>query len=68
MALILNRANWDELKTKLKKEYPQLTETDLQHKEGKEENMFLMIEYKLRKTKQEMMEIIAEMGFSRSEI
>ena len=68
MALILNRVNWSEFQTKLKKEYPQLTDSDLQHKEGNEERMFLMIEYKLWKTKKEMMEIIAGMGFYRSEI
>ena len=48
-----------ELKIRLKQHYPQLTETDLQYKEGMEENMFRMIEYKLRKTKKEMQEIIS---------
>ena len=47
-----------ELKTKLRKKYPQLSETDLQHKEGREEGMLRMVEYKLGKTKQEMQEII----------
>lgn len=59
MNLFLKQWNMDELKTKLKKKYPQLAESDLQHKEGMEENMLRMIEYKLRKTKQEMQEIIA---------
>ena len=68
MALILNRGNWAELKLKLKKEYPQLTESDLQHKEGKEENMLAMVEYKLRKTKSELRSIIAGMGYFPSEI
>jgi hypothetical protein len=62
MDLILNQGNWDELKTKLRKKYPQLTEVDLQHKEGMEESMLRMIEYKLRKTKQEMREIITGIG------
>jgi hypothetical protein len=58
MNLILNQGSLDELKTMLRKKYPQLTDADLQHQEGKEENMLRMIEYKLRKTKQEMQEII----------
>lgn len=59
MELILSRGNWEELKDKLRKNYPQLTETDLQNEEGFEESMLRMIEYKLQKTKQEMQEIIA---------
>ena len=47
-----------ELKIRLKKNYPHLTETDLQHKEGMEESMFRMIEYKLRISKKRMNEII----------
>ena len=62
MNVILNQGNWEELRSKLRKEYPQLTETDLQYKEGLEENMLRMVEYKLRKTKEEMREIIA--GYS----
>jgi len=68
MPLILNKGSWDELKAKLKKEYPQLTESDLLPSEDKKESMFMMIEYKLRKTKQEMQEIIAVLGYARSEI
>ena len=37
--------NWDELKTKLKEKYPQLSETDLQHENGMEKNMLRMVEY-----------------------
>ena len=68
MTLILNRGNWAELKMKLKKEYPQLTDTDLQHKKGMEENMLTMVEYKLSKTKAEMRSIIAGMGYFPSEL
>jgi hypothetical protein len=63
MDLILNQINWDELKTKLRKKYPQLTDADLQHKEGMED-MLRMVEYKLGKTKLEMREIIAGIGCS----
>ncbi|MBN2613467.1 MAG: hypothetical protein JXB00_18070 [Bacteroidales bacterium] len=59
MNLYINKENWDELKIRLKIKYPQLTNADFLHKEGKEESMFRMIEYKLRKTKKEMQEIIA---------
>jgi hypothetical protein len=62
MNVILNRGNWDELKRKLKMEYPQLSESDLEHQDGPEENMLRMVEYKLKKTKEEMKEIIA--GYS----
>lgn len=54
MNVILNQGNWDELKRKLKKEYPQLTDADLQHQEGKEESMLRMVEYKLKMTKEEL--------------
>ena len=59
MELILNQGTWEELTTKLREKYPQLTEEDLQLKKGKEKSMLRMVEYKLRKTKQEMREIIA---------
>jgi len=64
MELIMLQKNWDELIIKLRKKYPQLTETDLQHNVGKEESMLRMIEYKLSKTKLEMQEIIAGIGYS----
>ncbi|MGD0710834.1 MAG: hypothetical protein ABR968_06590 [Bacteroidales bacterium] len=49
---------WDELKNKLRNKYPQLTEDDLQYNEDTEESMLRMVEYKLRKTKQDMLLII----------
>jgi uncharacterized protein YjbJ (UPF0337 family) len=58
MEIMLNNGTWDELKTKLKEKYPQLTETDLQHKDGMENSMLRMVEYKLGKTKKEMRNII----------
>jgi hypothetical protein len=50
-----------ELKTKLKNKYPQLTDADLHHDDGMEEKMLRMVEYKLRKTKQELDNIISEL-------
>jgi hypothetical protein len=49
---------WDELKSKLKKKYPQLASNDFEHREGQEESMMRLIEYKLRMTKEQMKEII----------
>jgi hypothetical protein len=62
MDVVLNQGNWEELRSKLRKEYPQLTETDLQYQVGMEESMLRMVEYKLQKTKEEMQGIIA--GYS----
>jgi hypothetical protein len=59
MKLNINQEYWNELKTKLRKKYPQLEDIDFQHREGKEESMLRMIEYKLRKSKEQMKEIIA---------
>jgi hypothetical protein len=61
MEPISKKWNLEELKSKLRIEYPQLTDTDMQHEEGKEENMFRMVEYKLHKTKPEMKQIIEEL-------
>lgn len=49
----------NELQSKLKKRFPQLSEADLQllHHSGKKE-MLQMIGYKLRKTKDQMLHII----------
>lgn len=58
MELNIVKGSWEQLKNKLKMEYPQLTETDLEYKENKEEEMLRMIEYKLGKTREEMREII----------
>jgi hypothetical protein len=54
----------NQFKTLLKEKFPQLTESDLQHDEGMEENMLRMIEYKLRKTKEEMQQIISNLSCS----
>ena len=61
MNLNFSPEKMSELKIRLKKKYPQLTKTDLQHEEGMEEKMFRMVAYKLRKTKKEMLEIITRL-------
>jgi len=58
MKLYSNQWNLEEMKSKLRIKYPQLTDIDMMHEEGKEERMFRMVEYKLHKTKLEMQEII----------
>ena len=63
MNIFRKTENWDDLKTKLKVKYPQLTENDLKHEEGKEDSMLRMVEYKLRKSKTEMKNIIKEIGY-----
>jgi hypothetical protein len=51
--------HWLELQTKLKIQYPQLTDADLEYQELLGQDMLRMVEYKLGKTKEEMQEIIA---------
>ena len=62
MNLFINKKNWKDLKIRLREKYPQLTDEDMKHEPGMEENMLRMVEYKLGKTKEEMREII--IGFS----
>jgi hypothetical protein len=63
MDLKVNNFNWDELKNKLRRIYPQLTEADLFSSEGDEDIMLRMVEYKLGKTKKEMRKIIVSIGY-----
>jgi hypothetical protein len=61
MDIVLNQGNWEKLKNKLGKKYPQLVITDAQHKADLK-NRLRMIDYKLRKlqkTKKEIQVIIA---------
>jgi len=52
---------WNAVKSKLKKEYPVLTNADLHVRNGMEEDFFKMIAYKLGKTRKELSEIITSM-------
>ena len=58
MEEIVNSTPLNELQSKLKQRYPELTEADLQLHQTSKKDMLLMIGYKLRKTKAEMMRII----------
>lgn len=60
MELIMNKQNLEEFKYRIIKKFPQLTESDLQHKEGKEERMMKKIAYKLRMTKYQIHVVILD--------
>ena len=59
MDLNFKNENWNKLRLKLSEKYPQLTEADLQYSIGAENSLLRMVEYKLRKTKLELKEIIS---------
>ena len=50
---------WNERKEKLKQKYPIITDEDLRFREGKEKEMIEILGYKLGKTKEELVYIIA---------
>lgn len=52
------KGNLIELKNKLREKFTVLTEADLNFEEGMEQELLRMVEYKLRLTKQEMLEVI----------
>ena len=52
------KENWNDQKSKLMAKFPTLVDTDVHYDVGKEREMFRMIEYKLRKTKREMLYIM----------
>jgi hypothetical protein len=58
MEELINSKPLNELQSKLKQKYPQLTDTDLQLQQTSKKDMLQMIGYKLRKTKKEMVRII----------
>jgi hypothetical protein len=58
MNKIADPKEWNTLQNKLRQKYPKLTDADLNYQEGMEQDMLRMVEYKLRKTKKEMQDII----------
>ena len=54
----VNSPPLNELQSKLKQKFPELTEADLQIQQSSHKDMLQMIGYKLRKTKNEMTQII----------
>jgi hypothetical protein len=61
MNTYIKQKNFIELKSKLSKIFPQLTDADLSYSETNEKDMLRMVAYKLRKTKEEMQEIISKL-------
>lgn len=55
------RGNWGEQKAKLKGQFPTLTDADLRYEKGKKDEMFMNVQTKLGKTKEEFDTIIAEL-------
>ena len=54
------KGNWNEVKGKIKQEFSDLTEDDLQYVEGKEDELLGRIQQKLGKTKEQVENKLAE--------
>lgn len=61
MTEIENPKKWHELQSKLKLKYPGLNISDLTIRDGNEQDMLRMVEYKLRMTRKELQLIIDEL-------
>jgi uncharacterized protein YjbJ (UPF0337 family) len=55
------KGNWDEIKSKLKKKFAVLTESDLLLIEGKQDELLGRLQVRLGKTKEDLQKIIIEM-------
>jgi hypothetical protein len=53
------KESWDIQKAKLKKKYPELTESDLRYEEGKKGAMWENIKVKLGLSKEELQKLIS---------
>ena len=53
--------NWNELKTKLKQKYPNLTDEDLAYSAGKEDELLTRLSKKLGKTQEEVSDVIDDL-------
>lgn len=52
------KGNWNEVKGKLRQEYGDLTDDDLQYAEGKEEEILGKLQQKTGKTREELIDRI----------
>lgn len=52
------KGNWNEVKGKLRQEYGDLTDDDLQYAEGKEEELLGKLQQKTGKTREELIDRI----------
>lgn len=55
------KGGWNELKGKIKQAYGDLTDDDLTHEEGKEDEMWGKIQQKTGKTKDEINKAVADL-------
>lgn len=55
---ILTPEQWYELQSRIRKNYPELTDADLQYHEANEHDLLTMVEYSIQKTKEVMHGII----------
>jgi hypothetical protein len=58
MEKMVNSEALNDLQSKLKQKFPELTDADLQLQQTSKKDMLQMICYKLRKTQKEMLHII----------
>ncbi len=56
------KGNWNQIRGSLKKEYGQLTDNDLVYEEGQEEELLGKLQVKLGKTKEEVKQMIDNIG------
>lgn len=62
------KGNWNELQSKLKQQYGQLTDNDLTYVEGKEDELYGRLQQKLGKTKDQVRGIIDAAEQQRSDV
>jgi uncharacterized protein YjbJ (UPF0337 family) len=55
------KGDWEVTKGKIKQKYAQLTDDDLMHEEGKDDELFGRLEKKLGQTKDEIKKWIANL-------
>lgn len=54
------KGRWNEIKGKIKQQYAELTDNDLEYAEGREEEMIGRLQTKLGKTRDEVVRMIKE--------
>ena len=57
------KGKWNEVKGKLKQAYGDLTDDDLAHEDGKEDELFGRIQRRLGKSREEVRHMLREAGF-----
>jgi uncharacterized protein YjbJ (UPF0337 family) len=60
------KGNWNELKAKLQKKYPKLTDSDLVFTKGNEDDLVENISERLGKTEEEVNDIIDDLQSEKS--